>query len=339
MKKHTLLAWAAALLLTLSLAAGCGQQNRAGNTKSNGAAARDYQRIVVLSDLHYPSKTSEKKADKRNAKKQRKEAAMKEIAQWPDVDLAAFTGDMVELSPSDKDIALVRGLIDTLPQPKAFVTGNHEMAYSPTRRREDGRLLQGTQQEKEDNLKRFEKAFGPLYYTKDLGRYLLVFLSVNRTDTRETTEYDAKELAWLRDTLAKNRHKPTLVFSHPPLRYTWYAPEREKWDKSRLYANPSETLDAILKENPQVLLWVSGHTHTPPDNPTFATAANYYKGLDGTWNHAVLDIYNPTWDGKKTIWTNSLYLYKDHIQVRTYNHETHQWMTQFDRTVTVPENL
>ena len=51
------------------------------------------------------------------------------------------------------------------------------------------------------------------------------------------------------------------------------------------------------------------HTHTPPTQPTFANEVNYYHGK-------LLDVYNPTWDGKQ-VWTNSLYLYKDKIVIKT----------------------
>ena len=75
----------------------------------------------------------------------------------------------------------------------------------------------------------------------------------------------------------------------------------------RSFAQPSAKIDQILILNPQIKLWVSGHTHTPPTQPTFDNDINYYHGK-------ILDVYNPTWDGK-TIWTNSLYLYKDKIVI------------------------
>ena len=54
---------------------------------------------------------------------------------------------------------------------------------------------------------------------------------------------------------------------------------------------------------------------------------NYYHGK-------LLDVYNPTWDGKQ-VWTNSLYLYKDKIVIKTYDHKKGEWMDQLTRTVTL----
>ena len=34
----------------------------------------------------------------------------------------------------------------------------------------------------------------------------------------------------------------------------------------------------VLADNPQVFLWVSGHTHTAATNPNFAAPVNRYKG-------------------------------------------------------------
>jgi hypothetical protein len=54
--------------------------------------------------------------------------------------------------------------------------------------------------------------------------------------------------------------------------------------------------------------------------------ANYYEGR-------VLNVYNSDWD-EDTIYTNSLYLYEDHILIRTYDHTRGEWLPAFDRTVT-----
>ena len=79
--------------------------------------------------------------------------------------------------------------------------------------------------------------------------------------------------------------------------------------------------------HPQIKLWVSGHTHTPPTQPTFDNDINYYHGK-------ILDVYNPTWDGK-TIWTNSLYLYKDKIVIKTYDMDKHETLDNLTRTVQI----
>jgi hypothetical protein len=57
------------------------------------------------------------------------------------------------------------------------------------------------------------------------------------------------------------------------------------------------------------MLWVSGHTHTPADNPSFAADLNLYAGR-------VTNIHNSDLD-REVIWTNSLYLYADKVTVKT----------------------
>ena len=81
-----------------------------------------------------------------------------------------------------------------------------------------------------------------------------------------------------------------------------------------------------------MLLWVSGHTHTSPKNPSFNNPVNKIPGTE------ILDVHNPTWDGKQ-IWTNSLYLYPEKIEIRTYSHKKHQWLPQMDRTIPVPGEM
>ena len=66
-----------------------------------------------------------------------------------------------------------------------------------------------------------------------------------------------------------------------------------------------------------------------PSDATFMDDANYYEGR-------VLNVYNSDWD-EDTIYTNSLYLYEDHILIRTYDHARGRWLPAFDRTVTLPE--
>ena len=92
---------------------------------------------------------------------------------------------------------------------------------------------------------------------------------------------------------------------------------------------PAADIRTILARHHQVRLWVSGHTHTMPSDATFMDDANYYEGR-------VLNVYNSDWD-EDTIYTNSLYLYEDHILIRTYDHALGRWLPAFDRTVTLPE--
>lgn len=309
--------WSLWLLSAVILLGGCGNQE----TKSS--TGKDYYRITVLSDVHYPSKTPVSEGEKRAKKIRQKEEAIWEINKWDDLDLAVFTGDMVALSGEDVQMKEFLTLSNRLDKPKAFIAGNHELFYERNPNFSD--LSHGA----ENHIENFKKNFGPLYYTKEMGNYLLVFLSPddNRQSKFPVKMTDA-ELDWFRKTVEANKNKPTIVFYHAPLDGTM-DPKNEKEGNPKNFAQPSAKIDLILLTNPQIKLWVSGHTHTPPTDPNFNSPANYYHGK-------LLDVYNPTWDGKQ-VWTNSLYLYKDKIVVKTYDHKEHKWLDNLTRTVYVDD--
>lgn len=83
--------------------AGCGKEVPAPSGK-------DYERIVVVSDLHYPSKATDDA--KRQAIIDNKAKARDEINGWKDVDLKVFTGDMVEMYGSMKQMEEAKQFID-----------------------------------------------------------------------------------------------------------------------------------------------------------------------------------------------------------------------------------
>lgn len=86
-----------------------------------------------------------------------------------------------------------------------------------------------------------------------------------------------EELDWLTKTLKENQSKPTIIFYHAPLSDT-LIPYNDKVGSPRNFAQPAGAIDLLLLTNPQVKLWVSGHTHTPPTQPSFNNEVNYYHG-------------------------------------------------------------
>ena len=90
-------------------------------------------------------------------------------------------------------------------------------------------------------------------------------------------------------------------------------------------AQPSEALAEILADVPPGSLWISGHTHTPPTNDSYAddSVNRVHRNL--------VNIHNPTIDASH-IYTNSLFLYKDRAVVRTYDHNEDRWLSGLDRT-------
>ncbi|WP_291056817.1 metallophosphoesterase family protein [Dialister sp. UBA1703] len=300
------------LSLSCLVLAGCGQLP--------APAGKEYERVVVISDLHYPSKTRDN--PKRQAIMDNKAKAREDINSWQDVDLKVFTGDMVEMYGSMNQMEEAKQFIDGFAGEKAYLAGNHELFYKEELK--DGKPVMADPALRKAHEDNYRKVFGPLHSTKTLGQYLLVFLSPEDTESRFPVAMAKEEMDWLRQTLKENQNTPTLIFYHAPLSDTMI-PYNDKIGNPRNFAQPAGDIDLILLTNPQVKLWVSGHTHTPPTQPTFASEVNYYHGK-------VLDVYNPTWDGKQ-VWSNSIYLYKDKIVIKTYDHKKGAWMDELTRTV------
>ena len=298
------------------------------------AAEKDYQRIVVLSDVHYGSKETADKA-LRAQKMDNKEKTVDEINTWNDVDLCVFTGDMTELAGDSYEYGLARQLTDRVNHPKAFVAGNHEVVYSEVPA-VNGALQPANANERFSHIELYKKNFGPLYSAKEMGNYLLVFLSPDEIIGHivgvkpVAVELSQAQLTWLKAVLKANKDRPTLIFCHTPLEGTVLPDSSE--NNPRNFTSPVKDIREILEANPQVLVWASGHTHTPPTDPSFANDVNTFKGTN------VLDVYNPAWEGDE-IWTNSYYLYDDKIVIRTWSHKDHKWLNQFDRTISLPAEL
>ena len=286
------------------------------------APARNYQRLVVISDAHYPSKTPVSEPEKRQSRIDNKLKTAATISSWKDVDLVVFTGDIVEMVGDTKTLEQAKGLFNKVNKPKTIIAGNHEVIYNLV----NGKKVRVNVAEREKNIKRFQEAFQlpNLYYTKEMGRYLLIFLSCEPGSGKFSTEISDQQLNWLKTTLKDHPEQPTLIFFHAPLKDTLFK-YNESINMPYEIAQPVKKLEKVLLANPQIALWISGHIHTPANNPSFANLINYY-------HHKILDIHNPSLDGS-TIWTNSLYLYPNKIVIKTFNHTTGQWMENLTRTV------
>lgn len=297
-------------------------------TYAQGKQEKPYYRIVVASDVHYPSKFNAKKKPLERAKTiYHKYKAVDDINSWQDVNLVVFTGDMIARVGSPKAYAEASEFTNRVAKPKAFIAGNHEYFYSAKLTKKN-KVTRATPQERIKEFERFKHYFATpeLYYTKNVDNYLLVFLSPDNSEAKDPTEMSEQELAWFKQTLESNRDKPTIAFFHGPLVGTLktYTP---KVNGPRYIAQPAAQLDGIIRANPQLKLWVSGHTHTAPTNPSFKNKVNWYEGQ-------VLNVHNPAWEGKQ-IWTNSLFLYPHKIVIKTYDHKEHKFLDSFTRTVKV----
>lgn len=271
-------------------------------------SASDYDRVVVISDLHVPENVPPAES-----------AVINDISSWKDVSLVAVTGDVCEKYGSPAELARAKKFLARLKKPYFAVTGNHDYIYED-KPDKDGNKVRGSAKERAAKLNAFTGALQPglTHYTRQLGRYLLVFLSVDDLDSKYLTEMSGTELNWFTNTLGRNKSMPTIVFFHSPLKGT-LGDSGKNANTASFVAQPVNRIRDILAANRQVVLWVSGHTHTSAGSPDFNSAVNRYSGT------SVTDIHNSDVGGGHN-WTNSLYLYGDRIEVRTYDHKTGSWL-------------
>ena len=302
----------AVLLMGCAFSVGCGNTGNTGNT------AGEVHRIVVASDVHYPGKSQGKAA---KAIISNKEKARNDINSWKDVDLIAFTGDMVALSGSLEEMKEAKTFTDGFKADKIYMAGNHEIYFAEGLQK--GKLKKADPALRKAHVENYQKTFGPLYGKKEMGKYLLIYLSADDTESKNPVQMSKEEVEWLKQTLKDNEQKPTLIFFHAPLTGTYK--DDDYGSNPRHFASPAGAIDLILLTNPQIKLWVSGHTHTPPTDPIYNHRNNWYHGK-------ILDLYNPTWDGDQ-VWTNSIYLYNDKIEIKTFDHKEGKWMENLTRTI------
>ena len=168
------------------------------------------------------------------------------------------------------------------------IVGNHDYIYYQAAGKKFTKAPADSRKEK---LQTFKETFSipEVYYTKQVGGYFLVFLSPDDLFSEHLAQISEKQLDWLRSELGKNKSKPTIVFFHAPLRGTLEG-NNHPGESGNFIAQPDGKIYALLKDNPQVFLWVSGHTHTAPVHESFSRPPLY----DGR----VTNIHNPDMDGR-----------------------------------------
>ena len=297
---------------------------RLPRAESSGGSAAAYHRIVVLGDPHLPVRLEKYPTPEKQAPVlQQKNKLPDDVNAWDDVAAVAVLGDIAARYGIDSEYAYAKEYFARFQAPVCIIGGNHDYVYKDEPSPE-GRLQKNDAAGRAKKLDLFQQRMGleQLYYTRQFGKYFLIFLTPDALGSY-LTELSEKQLQWFADQLKTHRDMPTLVFFHAPLAGT--LPTYNKTvNTPNFVAQPEESIWRLLDANPQVRLWVSGHTHTPATNPGYAdTAINTYTGH-------VVDIHNPTLDAK-TIWTNSIYLYEDRIAVRTFNHTKGSWEEPLDR--------
>jgi len=287
-------------------------------------------RIVVLGDPHLPYKRTESAEAKMSetiiGAKQR---VIDTINTWAGVTRVVAVGDIAGSWGTDGEYRFAAELLSRLSAPFVSITGNHDYIYKdePETAR---KLHRGDATCRAEKLRRFMSYFRltSLQREESIAGYELVYLSSDSTDTRYQVGLSESALRWLEQTLRRTADKPTIIFYHAPLAGTLIRDGEPISTSSSYAAQPATAIDAILKRNPQVFLWVSGHTHTAPDDPSFNSPQNLYDGR-------ITDIHCSDM-GHERIYTNILWLYPDRVVVKTYDYSASAYLQGKNRTVLLP---
>jgi len=292
-----------------------------GGMSLNEAREQCYYRIVVLGDPHLPTRAYQK-VNKIIAAKNK---VIEDINTWKDVNQIVVVGDITARFGNKMEYCYARQYFAQFNKPISFIAGNHDYIYldfvSP-----DGMLITGNAASQDKKLKRFKGTFGPLYYCQKVGRYLLIFLSPDMLNPYYLTQISERQLGWFRNLVLKSFSAPTIVFFHAPLAGTLF-PYNNNINIPNYIPQPQKFIEEVINYNSQIFLWISGHTHTSADNPSYMSNVNVFKGR-------VLNIHNADMD-RSVIWTNSLYLYSNRVVVKTFNHTDDIWETDLERVIYV----
>ena len=286
--------------------------------------------ITVLGDPHLPGKNLKAK-----------EKLIETINSWENTDLVVAVGDICKSTGTKEEYQFARAYFSKLQKPLALINGNHDYVFSKS----DGSWHpeMASAKERSEKLNRFMLTFGmkELYYSKIVGKYHLVFLSLDSLDSPYYAEMSKKQLKWFDWQLHQHKDKPTIVFCHAPL--WWKVLTKVKPGLKNFMIQPMDEIKDILQKHKQVFMWVAGHVHMGAEN-------KYSRGFLNIYNRRIYNINNCDLDGKSilqgikmnlvehdNLWTKNLELFSDKVVVTTYDHKHDKKIHQ--RSIKVPSYL
>lgn len=267
-------------------------------------------KVAVIADLHV-----------QDSKQKMLQTAVKAINALPGIYAVAVTGDLNRKIGSPAEYSEMIKLVSRFKVPIFAVPGNHDILYRDVFGK-DNKKLRTSPAERKAKLERFRKALKlkSLRYSRKAGGHLLVFLPNDDLKGKWLVSLSTATLNFLKDTLRKNRDVPTIVFCHAPLEGS-YVKERSLGPHNS-NAQPAGKIREILKNNPQVFLWVSGHLHIGPASNEYHNQANKVG--------KVTVIHTPA-IGTNSAWMRVLDLSPARAKVRTYNAKTGKYVKKYER--------
>jgi len=293
--------------------------------------------IALIGDPHLPGRYLEKK-----------NSVIDTVNNWDDVDEVVIVGDFCETIGTDAEFAVARRFVSALRQPFELINGNHDYVFAKKYGTADYKMASIAQ--RYGKLERFRAAFGPLSKHKIVkvisdGKeypYHLIYLGIDSLTSPYYSCLSEKTLSWFRQVLALHKDVPTIVFCHSPL-----------WGKMVLkldpvlvhvVTQPVEELSVIVKDNKQLFLWVAGHAHLGLKHKHATSYLNYFNffrrqvytvnncDIDG---RSILEGTGANLEYHEDIWTKSLVLHPDKVEVRVYDHIAQRWLHENQQTIKV----
>jgi 3',5'-cyclic AMP phosphodiesterase CpdA len=277
----------------------------------------DVPHLVLLGDPHLPGRHLPAK-----------ERVRETVNGWPEVTGVVALGDLCEDLGTAEEYAAVGEFFRGFRAPVHPLVGNHDYIYGDARD-DRGRRLLGSPSSRGAKLERFKTLWGlpEPFHSRRMGAYRLLFLATDHSRSGNLAEMSERQMAWLDELLAADPHAPTILFFHAPLAGT-LTNFNQRANSPGFVAQPERELRDLLRRHGQVLLWASGHMHVTPANESYAAPINRYEGR-------VLNVHTPDMN-RAAIWTNSLWLHPDRVEVRTFDHGRSAWLPRFDRRVEIP---
>lgn len=275
--------------------------------------------VIVLADPHLPGRHLPAK-----------KAVLRTINRWEDVERVVVLGDICEDRGTPEEYAFAKAFFAPLTKPVHFLVGNHDYIYEDTATATGGRI-RASPETRAAKLQRFKETFGldEVYSSRQVGNYLLVFLSTDHLLSPHLAQMSSRQLDWLRAELDRHKATPTVIFFHAPLRGT-LLDYNLRVNTDDYVAQPHDELRELLRQNRQVFLWVAGHMHVSATNESYRADVNLFEGR--------VTAVHVTDMQRQHIWTTSLFFFPDQVVVKTFDHKKGAWVADLERAVKAPHN-
>ena len=266
--------------------------------------------------------------------------------QWDDIDEIAIVGDLCERTGTAAEFEVAKDFVSRIRKPLELINGNHDYVfedYDP----ETQHYTLSQFEDRKRKLNRFRNAFGALSHrkivtVKSQGQsypYHLIYLGIDSLTSEYYACLSKRTLWWFNNALKRYPQIPTIVFCHSPLWGRAVLAMNE--DLAHVTTQPIDELRRIVKENKQLFLWVAGHAHIGVNHSLATGFLNTFCGQVYTVNNcdinglSILSGVGVNLEYHSNIWTKSLILYPERIEIKVYDHNSETYIDSKDQQIKV----